>query len=330
MPAIVGSSGNGKASGEMVDDMGSVRRLAFGNAGSVSVKVLTAIAAAMLAMPALAQTPPSAPAPDSINSMEEAIAASRRPGLAFHGDPSVFFGPDSYPAEAMRAGEQGRVIALLVIATDGHVKSCYIRETSGSAALDGVTCRIALAKVVFTPAMNAVGRPVEGVYTLPVNWVLPQAVGTTPRTSSNEVIRLETGADDRLTGCSYTVNGQAVTAEGGPCTTFTAAQGAMMATLKGALAGRPAAITMQRLVQFEGEPPIAEVRARPGETTLQVFRVAFDVGPDGARLNQRTLAQAGSIPAMPDPSADLGRFAAAPGRTDHVQVLGSVSVRPLP
>lgn len=89
------------------------------------------------------------------------------------GNPAQFFGVDSYPPEAIRAGEQGRVVAKLAVAADGHVAECVVSESSGSLALDRRTCEIALARVTFTPATDDKGTPIASSYTLPVRWLLP-------------------------------------------------------------------------------------------------------------------------------------------------------------
>ena len=96
------------------------------------------------------------------------------------GNPGEFFGGDSYPPAAIRAGEQGRVVARLEIGVDGRVKECSVAESSGSASLDAKTCEIALGRITFTPALDESGSPIASSYTLPVRWVLPRDVPDTP------------------------------------------------------------------------------------------------------------------------------------------------------
>ncbi len=83
-------------------------------------------------------------------------------------------GADNYPPSAIRAEEQGRVVAKLTVGTDGRVTDCTVTTSSNSSALDQATCRIAKSRVRFTPAIDATGNPVTSSYTLPVRWVLPQ------------------------------------------------------------------------------------------------------------------------------------------------------------
>lgn len=96
------------------------------------------------------------------------------------GEIASWFGPDAYPPEAIRAGEQGRVVVSLTLSANGTVGACKVRETSGSAALDLATCTIATSRMHFRPARDARGRAIDAAYTLPVRWVLPVSRGEAP------------------------------------------------------------------------------------------------------------------------------------------------------
>ncbi|MFW2851880.1 energy transducer TonB [Sphingomonas sp. TX0543] len=90
------------------------------------------------------------------------------------GNPGQYFGSDNYPPSALRAGEQGRVVAALTIGTDGRVAECEVTASSGSAALDQATCRIAKSRVRYTPAKDENGQPIASKTSLPVKWVIPE------------------------------------------------------------------------------------------------------------------------------------------------------------
>ena len=87
------------------------------------------------------------------------------------GNPGRYFGPASYPVEALRKGIYGRVIALLNVNTAGQVEHCRIVSSAGSALNDG-TCKVAM-QIRFKPARDAAGVPLSSTYLLPVRWVLP-------------------------------------------------------------------------------------------------------------------------------------------------------------
>lgn len=110
--------------------------------------------------------PPSPPAPPP------APRVSQAAGLK--GNVGSFFGPDSYPPAAQRAGAQGRVTARLSVGADGRVSDCSISASSGNDDLDTTTCRIARSRVRFTPARDDSGNAIASTYPLAVKWVLPQ------------------------------------------------------------------------------------------------------------------------------------------------------------
>ena len=90
------------------------------------------------------------------------------------GNPGQYFSQDNYPPSALRAGEEGRVVASLSIGTDGRVSDCEIFTSSGSAALDQATCRIAKSRVRYSPAKDSEGQPIASKTTLPVRWQIQQ------------------------------------------------------------------------------------------------------------------------------------------------------------
>ena len=91
--------------------------------------------------------------------------------LPLKGKPVRYFGPDTYPAEALRQRVYGRVIALLNIDTSGAVEHCRIVSSAGQLLNEG-TCK-APQRIRFKPALDKDGRPLPSTYVLPVRWVLP-------------------------------------------------------------------------------------------------------------------------------------------------------------
>ena len=114
---------------------------------------------------------PTAPPPSPPAAPPAPPRVSQAAGLK--GDPGRFFGPDAYPAGALRAQAQGRVVARLSVGTDGRVTDCSVTSSSGNSDLDDTTCRIARRSVKFSPAKDDSGNPIGSTYTLPVRWVLP-------------------------------------------------------------------------------------------------------------------------------------------------------------
>jgi protein TonB len=77
-----------------------------------------------------------------------------------------------YPAEAEQVGAQGTVAARLTVGAKGRVTDCRIRASSGSEALDAVTCRIILKRFRFAPARDSSGAATTDIVEWEQIWSL--------------------------------------------------------------------------------------------------------------------------------------------------------------
>lgn len=75
-----------------------------------------------------------------------------------------------YPRAAGQA--TGTVIVTLDIGTDGRVTGCRVARSSGNAALDHTTCRLATERFRYRPATDARGRAVADVAGWRQDWWL--------------------------------------------------------------------------------------------------------------------------------------------------------------
>ena len=89
------------------------------------------------------------------------------------GDRSSWFRQKDYPSEAKRNEQRGRVSITLQIDRKGVPRECRVTGSSGSPSLDQATCSLALDRARFYPA-RAVGKAVDGEYSLSTNWTLVQ------------------------------------------------------------------------------------------------------------------------------------------------------------
>jgi len=89
------------------------------------------------------------------------------------GNPGIWFGPTTYPLEAIQKKEQGRTVARIEVDAKGVPSNCSVTVSSGSTSLDARTCEIAIASLRFNPARDRGGTPINSNYILPVRWVLP-------------------------------------------------------------------------------------------------------------------------------------------------------------
>jgi TonB family protein len=86
-------------------------------------------------------------------------------------DVRTLFRADDYPQGAFIRGEQGAVIARLVVNPDGRTESCEVVFSSKSSELDLTTCKILRARAKFPPARDKDGSPVYSVVvTPPISW----------------------------------------------------------------------------------------------------------------------------------------------------------------
>jgi protein TonB len=69
-----------------------------------------------------------------------------------------------YP-KASRAKRLGTaVIVVLTVGTDGHVTACRVHQPSGDPEADAVTCKLALERFRFHPALDQNGDPIEAIF----------------------------------------------------------------------------------------------------------------------------------------------------------------------
>jgi protein TonB len=88
-------------------------------------------------------------------------------GASARGNVGAWFPQDAYPAQALRAGAEGRASVLLSVSPTGKVTDCRIVSGTGNAALDAATCRLAIRNGRFEPARDAAGNPVATQMRLP-------------------------------------------------------------------------------------------------------------------------------------------------------------------
>jgi TonB family protein len=102
------------------------------------------------------RTPPPFP--------NKAVPAQSLPTLFWRGD---------YPSVALRARQQGLVAFTLAIGPTGRVENCTVAQSSGSIALDTVTCSILRRRARYFPARDAHGNAVADTARGRIKWALP-------------------------------------------------------------------------------------------------------------------------------------------------------------
>ena len=133
------------------------------------------LVALLAASQATAQRTPGPPSPGG-HSPVIAAPTPRPVAIESHATPrralASYFGGDDYPASALSRREEGTTRFRLDVGADGRVSDCRVIATSGSAALDGATCRILRSRARFTPARGRNGRPVADQHVGGIDWQL--------------------------------------------------------------------------------------------------------------------------------------------------------------
>jgi len=77
-----------------------------------------------------------------------------------------------YPRDLLAAGVEGTVGVLYVVAPSGRVTDCQIEHSSGSIALDDLTCGLIIQRFRFRPSLDSQGRPIESMVEENHSWII--------------------------------------------------------------------------------------------------------------------------------------------------------------
>lgn len=142
--------------------------LAIFPADAASRRTGHAPAKATTASHTVAPKPQLAPAPVA----DLAPPVPARPLAKPIGSPASWFPADAYPPAARTAGQQGRTEFSVDIDAQGRIMQCNIVKSSGSEVLDNRTCDLVVANGRFTPAHDANGNAVAGIWHSGMRWEL--------------------------------------------------------------------------------------------------------------------------------------------------------------
>ena len=80
-----------------------------------------------------------------------------------------------YPPDPGMTRLGSSVIVALTVQIDGRVGACRVVRASVDPQADAVTCRLAVQRFRFRPAINAAGQPAESTYGWKQSWFKPDA-----------------------------------------------------------------------------------------------------------------------------------------------------------
>ena len=161
----------GKAGALIIElgDLGDDFPLAFAKASEVRVTGFTAplsipVQGASKAIAALNQCLDQKMAEWGIDA--RAYRALRAPPMPRIRGQIDWLGDDDYPVAAVSAGQAGDAVVRLSVDARGKVTHCAVVASSGSKPIDEVTCRQAVRKGRYIPAMGSDGRPTAAMRTV--------------------------------------------------------------------------------------------------------------------------------------------------------------------
>jgi len=212
------------------------------------------------------------------------------------GNPGDWFPQNSYPADAKRKGEQGRVSVRLMLDNTGTPVACEVMGSSGSAALDAVTCELAMANARFRPATDARGEAIAAPYTLPgVRWELggnpPIKLDGPWRASAT--LRIDQAG--KLSSCNEQRSGP-VPAEVRLCESAKLMPPAFGMFARGGSAAAVSELLLETSLSFDDAPGLDMAYESGGRETIKMSAIHFEVGIDGKAGNCQVEAQSGPNP----------------------------------
>lgn len=136
-----------------------------------------------------------------------------RPAATPVGNPGMWFGPDDYPPEALRSGEEGRIAYIVDVDVSGAPTGCHIVTSSGSSALDNGTCAVVMRKGHFKPAHDARGKAIASTWSSATRWAIPDPPSIDLSNGPVQQFALTTevslDAEGKITGCKTIPTSQA-------------------------------------------------------------------------------------------------------------------------
>lgn len=84
--------------------------------------------------------------------------------------PSKWFGAGDFPANLNHAGVGAIVVIRLMTGSDGAVTGCTVAKSGGDEAFETLTCRLAIARARFRPAIGANGEPIASAWIQRIDW----------------------------------------------------------------------------------------------------------------------------------------------------------------
>jgi TonB family protein len=232
------------------------------------------------------------------------------------GSPASWFTANDYPPDAIRAGQQGRVVVRVSIDSTGAVTDCTITVSSSSASLDAATCRLVRLRAHFLPAHDGTGRTIASIYPFATRWVLPtQMVG--PTAWYRTVYRIDPSG--KLLSCTGTSGPVAAGEYTKLCSFAKDLSVDMLMNARGPDSGSSVVdVIDETSIVIDDDPAPHLAFDDPDHVPISLVALNFDVSATGEVSNCTVAVKIG--PDKPFCSNPPGPFAPMPGgKTRHVK-----------
>lgn len=206
-----------------------------------------------------------------------------------------------YPPGAAELGQEGRVVADIVVGTDGVPRACRVVQFSGHAELDNGTCQLML-QMRFEPPRDGHGRPSESLVRRGFVWLLTDQTAFAPA----RMIAQLTLRDGAVADCAIEQVGAV------PSTWMRRGCAVLRQSGDYYFAGpslRRGKVKATAVLDLQ--PDGAQALPAPSQGRLVAMkRIEFEISPEGDPHNCRTSREYGfaSTPALDDHGNPCGFF----------------------
>lgn len=85
-------------------------------------------------------------------------------------DVRTWFRTADYPEKQDRRGLGAVVIIRLIVGDDGTVRKCEVYKSGGDKTFEEITCRLAMERARFRPAIGSDGHPIASMWSRAIRW----------------------------------------------------------------------------------------------------------------------------------------------------------------
>jgi protein TonB len=226
------------------------------------------------------------------------IAMVQSPPLS---SPGSWFSSADYPADALKAGQEGIVGTSMEIDANGTPKNCTIEKSSGFPALDSATCPILLNRARFSAIRSSIGAATTWRYHQSVVWTIK----SDSMNFSNKYLTVSVDiSNDGSTSNCIAKDSESASVPSGPCSTFGGARFLHLAFGDKYITTK-SAVTRLYFELGEDKDSVS-VSSDKFDRIVTIFKADLEVSPTGKITSCNPVEIAERFRNGPDLCANLG------------------------